>query len=235
MIVAIMQPYFFPYLGYFQLMRAADRFVFYDDAQFMKGGWINRNRILLDDAPAWWTYPVVREDYRLPILARRYAPGAETRDALLRKVAHAYRRAPYVDEILPWLRDWFAGESGSVAEFNARHLEDIAGRLGIDVRLSRASELGLGDDLHGPERVLAMCARLGATHYINAAGGRALYDADTFREAGLGLSFLESLPTDYPQFGATHVPFLSIVDALMFLSWQGTAALLDRCRSQTVA
>lgn len=228
MIVAIMQPYFFPYLGYFQLMHCVERFVFYDDAQFMKGGWINRNRILLDGAAAWWTFPIVRDDHRLPIHRRFYSPSPQAHAGLEAKLANAYRRAPQFEEISGWISALLAAAPSNIAQANRLFAEAVAKRLGIRCEFLAASGFDLDPGLHGQERVLALCERAGASVYLNPIGGAQLYDREAFRDAGIDLRFLRSQPTDYRQAGGAHVPFLSIVDVLMFNRAEDFPALLAR-------
>jgi hypothetical protein len=228
--VAIMQPYFFPYIGYFQLMDAVDLFVFYDDAQFMKGGWVNRNRILHKGAAAWWTYPIVREDFRLPICERRYAKSAAQLESLKGKLEGAYRRAPCFAEAMPVIAGHLACENDHVSGFNQAHLQGLASMLGIACRFGTSSAIEHDRTLSGQDRVIELCKRVGATQYFNAIGGRGLYDAAAFADAGIELSFVEPGPVSYPQFDAPHVPFLSIVDVLMFNTVPQAKALLRECR-----
>ena len=228
--VAIMQPYFFPYIGYFQLMDAVDLFVFYDDAQFMKGGWVNRNRILHKGQAAWWTCPIVREDFRLPICERRYATSDAQRESLQGKLEGAYRRAPCYADTMPLIAGHLAFEDDRVSAFNQAHLKGLASTLGITCRFETSSTIEHDRTLSGQDRVIELCKRVGATHYFNASGGRALYDAAAFADAGMALSFVEPGAVSYPQFDAPHVPFLSIVDVLMFNTVPQAEALLRECR-----
>jgi len=230
MIVAIMQPYFFPYIGYFQLMKAVDRFVFYDDAQFMKGGWVNRNRILRDGAPAWWTYPVERDDYRLPICQRHYGRSATRVQSMLGQIEGAYRRAPRFRQVLPQLAACFESGETSISRFNQAHLQSLARDLGIDCDFLVSSEMAQTAGLSGQARVIDLCRRLGATRFINPIGGLGLYDATAFHAAGIELAFLRAEATTYPQFQSAHVPFLSIVDVLMFNPADVVRDLLQGCR-----
>jgi hypothetical protein len=234
MIVAIMQPYFFPYIGYFQLMDAVDVFVFYDDAQYMKGGWVNRNRILQHGRPAWWTFPIIREDYRLPIRERRYGRTPEQLRSLLGKLEGAYRNAPHFASVHTLVAEYLAHEEPGVAPFNQFHLTGLAKHLGIRCEFVSSSSIDHDAALGGQDRVIELCRRLGATHYLNASGGRALYDAASFAAAGMELGFVDPEPTQYRQFDAPHVPFLSIVDVLMFNALPEASALL-RHRRTTVA
>ena len=228
--VAIMQPYFFPYIGYFQLMDAVDLFVFYDDAQFMKGGWVNRNRILREGAPAWWTYPIVREDFRLTIRERRYAKSDANTASLLGKLEGAYRRAPHYATTQDLVATCFACDDDSVAGFNQAHLADLAKRLGIGCDFAISSQIDHDRTLGGQERVIALSKAVGATRYFNAIGGRALYDPAAFADAGIDLCFVEPGAVAYPQFGDPPVPYLSIVDVLMFNTPAQASALLGQCR-----
>lgn len=229
MIVALMQPYFFPYIGYFQLMHAVDCFVFYNDAQFMKGGWINRNRILLHGKPAWWTYPVVRDDYRLPINQRTYCRSDRQVASLLDQVAGAYRDAPCFGDTFALLSGLLRGGSDNVAEFNRANAQQVAKEsLGIQCEFLASSEIDCDPGLRGQDRVIAICRQLGADVYVNAIGGAGLYDHGTFEDAGIQLRFLRTGAVDYSQFGNEHVPFLSIIDMLMFNAPAHRRALLER-------
>jgi hypothetical protein len=228
MIVAIMQPYFFPYIGYFQLMKAVDCFVFYDDAQYMKGGWINRNRILQSSTAAWWTFPIERDDFRLPIHQRHYARSPERIRSLLGKLDGAYRDAPHAASTLALTADYLDRDQSVVSLFNQMHLADIAHRLDIRCEFLVSSQLDQDRALTGEARVVDLCRRLGATRYLNSMGGTSLYDAATFARAGIELGFVQPAMTDYPQLGQPHVPFLSIIDVLMFNPIERVRAMLDR-------
>lgn len=225
--VAVMQPYFFPYIGYFQLMHAVDCFVFYDDAQYMKGGWVNRNRILHAGAPRWWTYPVAREDYRLPISKRRYDRSAAHDRSLLDKLDTAYRRAPRHAEARAAVEHAMEGDEAGVAALNEQLLRRTAAGLGIACDFVRSSQVEHDRSLAGEARVVDLCRRLGATRYLNPMGGRALYHRDAFAAAGMELGFLQPRPRPYGQFGQPHVPFLSVVDVLMFNPPPAARAMLD--------
>lgn len=235
MIVAIMQPYFFPYIGYFQLMKAVNRFVFYDDAQYMKGGWVNRNRILRNGSPRWWTLPIVRDDFRLAINQRFYGHGPETVQSMMDKLATSYRGAPYYAETHTEVKRLLEHAESRVSAYNQWHLERLARGLGVKCEFHLSSQLGIDDALTGQERVLAICERLGATDYVNSFGGQALYDASAFADRGVSLRFIQSLPGEYAQFGGAFVPYLSIVDTLMFNRGEALASQLDAYRLFTPA
>jgi hypothetical protein len=215
-----MQPYFFPYLGYYQLLHAADRFVAYDDVSFIKQGWINRNRILINGAAAYITVPVHdRSSFRQIRAVEIDGPDAPWRSKLLKTIETAYRRAPQFGQVFPFVLD--------VVMLPARHIVDLAIesiRVVIDYLELRApverSSVRYGDVAGtGAERVLAICRHAGATVYINAGGaGRELYAAPAFSAFGITLRFLQPRLPEYQQFGEPFVPSLSIIDVLMFNS-----------------
>lgn len=226
MIAAIMQPYFFPYVGYFQLMKAVDVFVFYDDVQYMKGGWINRNRILVDGEPVWLTLPVRRASITLPINQRHYLLDGEEICAIRQRLRVSYEKAPAYAETFSTLNELLAFDDSNVAKFNMNLLTVLARKLDINCRFVASSELDKTPGLKGQGKVIDICRRLGATRYVNSIGGFDLYDPQGFRRAGVELSFLRARTTNYAQAGQSHVPFLSIIDALMFNSFERTTPLL---------
>lgn len=227
MVITIMQPYFFPYIGYFQLMAAVDCFVFYDNAQYMKGGWINRNRILRNDSPAWLTFPIVHDDYRLPINQRCYFRNSGQIRSLLSKIEGAYAEAPYFRYVFPLLTELLNSNNENVASFNVCVLERLARHLGIKCNFLLASSFQDSAALQAQSRVIEICRHLGADIFINPIGGLELYENTHFTDAGIELSFLRTRPSTYPQSGSTHLPFLSIVDVMMFNSESQIFALLQ--------
>ena len=230
MIVSIMQPYFFPYIGYFQLMSQSDVFVFHDDVQYIKGGWINRNRILRNGAPAWLTLPVRQAASDLAINRRHYRLEPAEVAGVLRRLAAAYRKAPLFAAMFPLVAELMNFGDANVAAFNVNLLERLAARLAIRSRFVLSSAMAKDDGLTGQERVIDICRRLGATHYVNPTGGTRLYQPDRFAAAGIELRFLESTAPAYAQFGQAPVADLSIIDILMFNSDEATARLLPQYR-----
>lgn len=224
MIAAIMQPYFFPYIGYVQLMRAVDVFVLYDDAQYMKGGWINRNRIAVDGRPGWLTLPVRRDSIALPINRRDYGLG-EPVETVKRQLAAAYRRAPAYREASRTIDALLDCLDANVAGYNANLLQGVARDLGIGCAIVASSSLGGDGGLRGEDRVIDLCRRVGATRYVNAIGGTGLYDADRFARDGLALAFLRTrAPPEELKDGPAQ---LSIVHWLMAHGLQATRTAMD--------
>lgn len=213
MIVAIMQPYFFPYIGYFQLIAHSDVFVFHDDVQYIKGGWVNRNRIINDRRACWITLPVLRAPYDRPIRDRYYTADSEVRNRLLRRIAAVYRTAPRFNEIYPLVEEIMRFSETNVATLNIELIRRIAMHLKINTPFVLSSKLVKDNSLAGQDRVIEICRILGATHYVNLIGGRELYRRDDFSRKGLELGFLEpgvvsAEPND-------SVAPLSILDDLM--------------------
>lgn len=230
MIVAAMQPYFFPYLGYFQLMAQCQKFILLDDVQYVARRWINRNRILSGGVTSWLTYPVVGGHQTATIREREYVGSAEARTAILNKVREAYRRAPHYDEVSDLVQYCLNCGASSVADVNGHLLRTVAPRLHLTCDILMASELVLDRSLRGQARILSICRQLGATEYVNAIGGVSLYREEDFASEGIRLSFLCSGNLEYPQFGDTFVPALSVIDTLMFTNRDLQADLLSRCR-----
>lgn len=224
MIVAIMQPYFFPYIGYFQLMRAVDVFIFYDTVQYIKHGWINRNQIQLRGRPAWLTLPVAKASWRLPVNQRHYLLG-EGANQIKRKLRSAYpdrtcsTEAKQIDRLLDY-------QISNVATFNSNALRCLAEMLGINCKFMMASELANLDHLRGQEKVIELCRLVGATHYVNPIGGISLYSAADFQSNRISLSFLRTTsPMTELRDGPRH---LSIIDGLMRHGRTAYSAHLDQ-------
>ncbi|WP_296231584.1 WbqC family protein [Pseudomonas sp. UBA4617] len=210
-----MQPYFLPYLGYYQLLGAADLFISYDTAQFIKNGWIERNRYLLDGEPKWFGVALEKSSHKLPIHEKRISQGFQCQQ-VVEKLKHAYRTAPYVHQVLPWLAQLLEQPAASIAELNLSVLRASCALIGLDTPIIAASALPAGAGVGGQARVLELMAATGATHYLNPAAGAFLYEAGAFAKAGIELELLHAELMPYPQQGREFVPGLSLLDALMF-------------------
>lgn len=214
--LGIMQPYFLPYIGYFQLLEHCDTFVLYDDIQYSKRGWINRNRILASGKPRTITLPLRRAsdyaDVRDREIASEYSPKAMM--AVLRQ---SYCRAPFWTNYEQLLEGILRFSSRNLYEFVANSISAVARHVGIQTPVVTSSSLGIDRSLRGEQRVLATCMAVGATEYVNPIGGWNLYDDNAFAALGLRLSFLRSLMTPYAQFSFPYVEALSIVDTMMFV------------------
>lgn len=225
--VAIMQPYFFPYIGYYQLIARSDVFVVYDDAQYIRSGWSNRNRILRDGVPHFLTFPVDKAHYELTYRERHYQATPENRQRILRSVSEAYKRAPQFGAVMPIIEDIMAFPDSEVAAFNRNLIERTSDYLGIATPIVLSSAVDKPQGLSGQDRVIAICKALGATRYVNAIGGVALYDRDRFEKEGIELFFNRTKTIAYPQGGGEPVANLSIIDVMMYNPREAAAAMLD--------
>jgi hypothetical protein len=213
--LAIMQPYFFPYIGYFQLIRSVDLFVVYDNIKYTKKGWINRNRMLQNGKDVMFSLPLESDSDYLAVRERALAADFK-RDKLLNQITGAYRRAPYFALTFPLVEQVVRYEDTNLFRFLHHSIVKTCEHLGITTEIRISSGIAIDHDLKNQDKVLALCEAVGANTYVNAIGGMELYLKETFRERGIDLKFIRSKPLEYPQFGDTFVPWLSIVDVMMF-------------------
>ena len=228
MTLAIMQPYFLPYIGYFQLMNAVDCFVVYDNIQFTKKGWIHRNRFLLNGSDWMFTLPLKKDSDYLDVCHRKLADTfASDRSKMLAQLAGAYRKAPMFEVTMPVIEKCFQSDADNLFEFILHSLHCIRDHLGISSKLVVSSSVDIDHNLKGQDKVIAICETLNAIQYVNPQGGLTLYNKDVFNGAGLELSFLQPKEITYLQFQHEHVPWLSIVDVMMFNPLETITSLLD--------
>jgi hypothetical protein len=213
--IAIMQPYFFPYIGYWQLIDVVDRFVIYDDVNYIKGGWINRNRILINSTPTYITIPLHQSSPYKSICNTFLQPSFVWRNKLLKMIENTYRKSPYFAEIYPIVEKIIHYETDNLSDFLAYELQTLAVFMGIKTEFVLTSRHYKNDFLSGQNRVIDICKRENASVYINAIGGQKLYDSKTFSEAGINLNFIEMYPLPYKQKSNEFIPYLSIIDTLM--------------------
>jgi hypothetical protein len=223
--LGIMQPYFLPYIGYWQLLAAVDRFVVYDNIQYTKQGWINRNRLLRDGADAWFTLPLKKGSDYLNVADRSLADDFDPQ-ALLKPLASAYRKAPFFTTVFPLIESIVSATPRNLFEYLLNSLRATAAFLEIRTPLIVSSTIDIDHGLKAERRVLALCHALGATRYVNPIGGRELYSARAFADEGVELKFIQSRPIAYPQYDHVFVPSLSIVDVMMFNSKDAVRSML---------
>lgn len=215
--VAIMQPYFLPYIGYFQLIAAVDMFIVYDNIKYTKKGWINRNRMLRNGKDAVFSLPLKSDSDVLDISERELAASFD-RGKLLNQFKEAYRRAPFFSEVFPLIECIVRHEETNLFRYLQNSIVRVCQYLGIDTEIRVSSDFAVDRALKNQERVLAICEAVGAKTYINAAGGMDLYSKDVFRSRGIDLKFIRTKLFSYPQFAEPFVPWLSIADGMMFNS-----------------
>jgi hypothetical protein len=213
--LAIMQPYFFPYIGYWQLFHVADRFVVYDDVNYIKGGWVNRNRLLINGRPGYITVPLQKSSPYRRICDIALHPAPWWRGKLARMVENTYRKAPCFADVFPVVENLIQHQANNLSEYLVHQLRTLAALMGITTEFVATSRQYQNSHLSGQVRVLDICRREQATTYVNVQGGQDLYDAGAFGSAGIELRFLVVRPLPYKQRTAGFVPNLSIIDALM--------------------
>lgn len=214
-----MQPYLFPYIGYFQLISAVDKFVIYDNIEYTKKGWINRNRILLNRKSDCFTIPLKKNsDYAL-IIERELADNRKKEiNKTINKIKNSYSKAPYFNEVFPMIENIFNYDELNLFNYIEFSLNQITSYLDINTEMILSSKIKVNHNLKSEKKVIAICEALGAKYYINPIGGEELYSKKIFRNNNIELSFLKSGMISYKQFDNDFVPWLSIIDVLMFNS-----------------
>lgn len=214
--VAIMQPYFLPYIGYFQLIASVDVFVAYDNIKYTKKGWINRNRMLQGGKDAVFSLPLRGGSDSLDIRERELAADFDRRK-LLNQFRGAYGKAPHFEGTFAMLEKIVGHDDRNLFGYLRHSIATVCDHLGLATEIKASSTVGVDHrSLKGQDKVLAICEAMGAGTYVNAIGGTDLYARDAFRGRGIELKFIQPRPLEYPQFGGVFVPWLSIVDVLMF-------------------
>jgi WbqC-like protein len=224
--MAVMQPYFCPYIGYFQLVGAVDVFVFFDDVNFIKKGWINRNQILQQDSPQAFTIPLTGATQNKRIDETLLFGYPAWREKFLKTLETNYRKAPCFDEAYEQIKQMlFSQEFRTIRDLAAESIMVIARHIGLTTRFSFSSSLdytGTG----GQAKILDICRIVGAEAYINPVNGAFLYDPAAFADNHVELFFLEPSITAYRQFASeSFVPRLSIIDVLMFNKTENVLAM----------
>lgn len=225
--LGIMQPYFFPYIGYFQLMNAVDKYVIYDDVNFIKGGWINRNRILLNGQPFMINLPMKGASSFKKINEIEIDLSEVNKRKIKTTLYNAYRKAPNYPDFSVILNDILDFETNSLSEFLINSIKKIAGYLDMKTEFIVSSSLEKDNELKGKDKVISICKLLGATEYYNAIGGQELYSFDEFKENGIDLKFLKTNEIEYKQFDNEFQSSLSIIDLLMFNSKEQAKQMLN--------
>lgn len=226
---AVMQPYFLPYIGYWQLIYSVDCFVIHDDIKYTKRGWINRNRYLLNGQPQLFSIPL-RKDSDYSLVRDRYLSEGASAELfkIKRKLESAYRGAPAFEQGCALLEQVLTCNEKNLFDFLMHSIQSVSDFLGLQTRVVVSSSLGVSRELEGQNRVIAICKAVGCSEYLNPIGGLELYEPDAFRSSGIQLFFQRVQPIEYRQFDNLFVPNLSILDAIMFLGVEGVRKLLPQ-------
>ncbi len=223
--LGIMQPYFFPYIGYFQLIQLVDVYVIADDLNFIKNSYIKKNSILDNGAPVLISLQLIGASQNK--LINEIEVGNDI-DKLLTAIQRRYAKAPYFKDVFPLLQTILLSKEKNLARFLGYSLMEISSYLGMQTKFLYSSEIEKNNDLKFDARIMDICKRVGADHYINAIGGKDLYDKDKFAAEGIKLSFIDTKEIEYKQFDKEFVPSLSIIDVMMFNSKEESRELLQR-------
>lgn len=227
--IGIMQPYFLPYIGYFQLMHSVDAFVVYDNIQFTKKGWIQRNRILVNGSDTLITLPLKKDSDYLNINERFLGENFDIEKLkIIRKIEGAYKKAPFFDDVFPIIKTIVNYDDTNLFNYIFNSIKILNKYLGIEVKLIKSTDLNLDiQEFKGQEKVIKICKALDTQVYINAIGGVELYNKQAFANEGIELKFIKSGIINYKQFKSDFIPWLSIIDVLMFNSKEEIKRMLD--------
>lgn len=226
--LGIMQPYFFPYLGYFQLLNAVDKYVIYDNIQYTKKGWFNRNRYLCDGVDKSFTIPIEKASSYLDVKERKVAESFD-REKLKKQIKAAYQKAPYFEKVFALFCDCIDYKDDNLFEYIYYSVKKIAEYVGITTEIIISSSIDIDhDELKGKDKVIAICEALQADQYYNPVGGMELYNKKEFEDKEIRLSFIR-MNSDiiYKQFNNEFVPGLSILDVMMFNSIDDIRCMLE--------
>lgn len=230
--LAIMQPYFFPYIGYFQLMAKVDAFVVFDDVNFINRGWINRNRINVGGAAHTITVPLRQASQNRLICDIELGADPGWRTKMLKTIEQSYARAPHFDHVFPLLEAIVLHPATNLADYLLNGLTALRDHLRLQTDIVATSRQYANSALKGQERIIDICLRERTRMYVNPIGGTELYSHDAFTEQGLDLKFLQPALTPYACGRLAYVPALSIIDVLM---WNDAASVDHLLHSATLS
>ncbi len=217
--LAIMQPYFMPYIGYFQLINSVDKFVIYDNIQYTKKGWINRNRILANGKDQLITLPIKKDSDYLNVVERELSESWDKdKSKMLNVIKASYNKAPYFQETFELISKCLNNPEANLFRFIYDSIVLINNHLEIKTPIIISSTIDADHTLKSQDKVLSLCKEQNADIYINSIGGVELYDKETFKQNNIKLNFIKSNPIQYKQFNNEFVSWLSIIDVMMFNS-----------------
>jgi hypothetical protein len=228
--LAAMQPYYFPYLGYFGLIKHSDMFIIGDNVQFMKGGWIARNRVLKQDDG--WQYigvPLAKHPMKTMIKDVKICDSEPWQEKIFKQLVHYKRNAPYYEVVIRFLQNTFSYCTESISDLNTHSLAEVCKYIGIPYKGIAFTKMDCSiESADAPDEwALNICKAIGADTYINPPGGIEFYDRKKYTEAGVTLQFLKINLRPYNQGRESFEEGLSIIDVMMFNSPQEIQKMLD--------
>jgi hypothetical protein len=214
--LGIMQPYLFPYIGYFQIINAVDKYILFDDVNYIKKGWINRNRILLNGKEFLFTIPLETTSQNKLICDMNLFNENKWKSKFLKTVDTAYKRAPFFNKVYPLIEQIIKFDELKLAPFISNSIIQICSYLKIDTPIISSSIHYNTAHLKGQDKILEICRIEKCNVYINPVGGIGIYQRETFEKQDIRLLFLKSKPLIYNQIIKEFIPSLSVIDVIMF-------------------
>ena len=228
--IAIMQPYFLPYIGYFQLMASVDKFIIFDDVSYINKGWVNRNRLLLNGKSFIFTVPLKGSSQNRLISELELVDGAHWRKKMIKTIFQAYVKAPNFNVIYESIAGIINYPTSRLDHFLLNSLVTLRDMIGLDVNIIPSSRIYNNADFTAQDRIIDICKKESATQYLNMIGGMNLYDQSEFAKQGISLRFVEPSFEQYLQYGTHHIAGLSILDVLMFNPIEVIREMLTRSK-----
>jgi len=211
--IAIMQPYLFPYIAYWQLIKAVDKFIIFDDINYINKGYVNRNNILVNGKSYQFTLELIGASQNKLINEIQIGKNS---NKILKTIEYNYKKAPYFKNSFPLLEDVFNQKEKNLAKFIGYSLKKISNYFEIDTSFVYSSEIEKNSNLKNQDKIIDICVKLNAKEYINLIGGRELYKKEEFISRNIELSFIDTRPEKYQQFNNKFTISLSIIDIMMF-------------------
>ena len=212
--VAVIQPGYLPWLGFFELMASSDILVIYDDVQFDKHGWRNRNRIKTQHGIQWLTVPVLTKGKKFPKNNEVLIKDGEWRRKHINSINYNYCKTDYFEEVFPMIKEGARLDTDKLIDVDMFFIGEIAKYLHIKTDVVRSSELNVGGETKAG-RLINICKYFNATHYYNGAAGKKLYKKEDFANHGIILEFQDYKHPQYKQLFGEFVPYLSVIDLLL--------------------
>ena len=225
-----MQPYFMPYIGYFQLINAVDKFIIYDDVNYIKQGWINRNNILLNGQGYLFSIPLkdASSFKKINEIEINLALFLKWKEKFFKTIDSAYKKAPFYEEVTIILKRILDSNNNKINELIYTSLVEVCIYLSIKTQIEKTSSVYNNSALQKEERLIDMCKKESANIYINPIGGQELYHKEYFLKNNIDLLFIKSKSLNYKQYNNNFVAWLSIIDVLMFNSPGAISEMLNQ-------
>lgn len=228
------QPYFFPYPGYFSLIKATEKWIVFDTPQYKKGSWMNRNRVIKLNSNDWkyFTVPVKKHELKTSIYNIKVQDCFNWKERLIAQLDHYQRYAPYYEEVIEFLHEILKAEFDRLSELNIHILKGICDYINIEFDYEVFSKMDIKiEPVHEPDEwALNICKAMGAKELINSEGGKLFMDSKKFHMNNVKLKFLEFGYTAYDQRTPEFIPGLSIIDTMMFNSPSEINHIIDDYR-----